>query len=117
MSKEIESKQENKQAETPAPVLAPITRDETRKGIKLHATALGCDAKKAVSGLELLLMFTMELERQAVLSASYDRSRAVAIASNFDSNSSAMTKRLYEADGAAPVDRIAALAAKLSTPA
>lgn len=106
-----QNQQENKEATVPA--LAPITRDETRKGIRLHATTLGCDAKKAVSGLEVLLMFTMELERQAVLPPTYDRSRAVAIASFFDSNSSAMTKRLYEADGAAPVDRIAALAARL----
>ena len=110
-------KKTNEATQATAPASLPaITREETRKGIASHATALGCDAKKAVSGMELLLMFLMELQRQAVLPPDADLARGVAIASHFDANSSAMTKRLYEGSGTAPVDKIAAFAAMLSKP-
>lgn len=115
---ELESKKHMKE-ESQAIVsttLPPITRDSIRAGIAKSATAIGCDKKRAVSGTELLIIFIRELEAQGVLPSTFDRVRAVQIASNFDANSSAMTKRLYESGDGAPIDKAAALAAMLSAP-
>ena len=110
-------KAENQESQaTTTPALPPITRDSIRAGISRSATAIGCDKKRAVSGTELLIIFIRELEAQGVLPSTFDRVRAVQIASNFDANSSAMTKRLYESGDGAPIDKAAALAAMLSAP-
>jgi len=109
----MKANETNETTTTPTTQAMP-SRDEVRKGITLHAAALGCDDKKTVSGFELLLMFLMELKRQGVIPADADFKLPVAIAGHFDSNSSAMTKRLYENSGSAPIDRISAMAAKLS---
>ena len=72
-----------------------ITRDQVRESIKTSATLLGCDTKQAVSGAELLAMFTLTLRKFGLMPDA--PSQAVRdIIAGFDSNSSAMTKRLYE---------------------
>jgi hypothetical protein len=106
-------KQEQK-IDTSAPATPAITREAIRLDIAKHATAIGCDRKKAVSGAELLVIFLRTLEGRGVLPSDYCRKTALQIVAHFDANSSAMTKRLYESEG--KVDRADALAAMLSAP-
>lgn len=74
------------------------TREQVRAEIDKAAEVLGCNKKKAVSGYELLLMLVLAARNLGCI-PNAPNAALRAICAHFDSNSSAMTKRLYESEG------------------
>lgn len=90
-SEKIESAASNEAIET----LATIGKEIVEAGQRKHASAIGCDERKAVSGMDYLVIFARIMREHGIIPTD-QMSRAIQVAAGMKANNSALRQWLYE---------------------
>lgn len=78
----------------PAPA-ATVSKETMEAHQKTQATAIGCDAKRTVSGFEYLLILLRAMVKEGII-APADLPKAASMAKGMKANNSALRQWLYE---------------------